>query len=141
MAENPPPNRPAYNRARPGDPFPNDRERANKARQAAEALFAPKPRAVEAPVAPTRKAADNRVSVAPRISTPPVARSEPPVTRKSGAILPATRNSNKESPARKIPVAHIARIRTWLRYGMKIAEVAQVYGVEIEEIERALGKP
>ena len=141
MAENRPPNRLGYNRARSGDPFPNDRERANKARQAAEALFAPKPRAVEAPVAPTRKAADNRVSEAPRTTTPPVSRSARPVTRKSGAILPATRDSNEASPARKIPAAHIAQIRTWLRYGMKIAEVAQVYGVEIEEIERALAKP
>ena len=141
MAEDRPSNRLGYNRARPGDPFPNDRERANKARQAAEALFAPKPRAVEAPIAPARKAADNRVSEAPRPTNPAVSRSARPVTRKTGAVLPATHDSNDASPARKIPAAHIAQIRTWLRYGMKIAEVAQVYGVEIEEIERALAKP
>lgn len=141
MAENRPPNRLGYNRARSGDPFPNDRERANKARQAAEALFAPKPRAVEAPVAPARKAPDNRVSEAPRTTTSPVSRTARSVTPKSGAVLPATRDSNEAPSARKIPAAHIAQIRTWLRYGMKIAEVAQVYGVEIEEIEQVLAKP
>lgn len=141
MAENHPPNRPAYIRARLGDSYPNDRERANKARQAAEALFAPKPRAVEAPVSTIRPAAENRVSMAPKAASPPIVRNEPAVTRNSGATLAATRGRNKESAARKIPGTHIARIRTWLRYGMKIAEVAQVYGVEIEDIERALGKP
>lgn len=141
MAENRPPNRPAYNRAQSGNPFPNDRERANRARQAAEALFAPKPRAVEAPASSTRPAADNRVSVAPRASAPPVVQDEPTVTRKNRATLAATRNNDEESAAREIPIAHVARIRTWLKYGMKIAEVAQIYGVEVEDIDRVLTKP
>ncbi len=141
MAENRPPNRPAYNRARPGDTYPNDRERANKARQAAEALFAPKPRVVEAPVSTTRPAVENQVSTASKAPSPPIVRSEPAVARNRNATLAATRNRNEEFAARKIPVAHIARIRTWLKYGVKIAEVAQIYGVEIEDIERALSKP
>ena len=141
MAENRPPNRPTFNRARSGDPYPNDRERANKARQAAEALFAPKPRAVEAPAAPTRPAANDRVSAAPKASSAPVVQNALPVIRKSGAALPATRNSDDEAAARKIPASHVTRIRTWLRYGMNIAEVAQIYGVDIDDIERVLGKP
>jgi uncharacterized protein (DUF433 family) len=32
----------------------------------------------------------------------------------------------------------VARIRTWLRYGMTIAEVAAVYGVEADEIAHIL---
>jgi hypothetical protein len=141
MAENRPPNRPTFHRARSGDPYPDDRDRANKARQAAEALFAPKQQAVESPAAPTRPAADDRVSAASRASSAPVLRNALPVIRKSEAAPPATRNTDDEAAAPGIPASHVTRIRTWLRYGMKIAEVAQIYGVEIDDIERVLGKP
>lgn len=141
MAENRPPNRPGYNRARPSDQFPNDRERVNRARQAAEALFAPKPRADDAPVLPARPATERRLPVAPRASPPPDVPNEPAIPRERGAAIATTRNRNQNSADRNIPAAHIARIRTWLRYGMKISEVAKVYGVEIEDIERVLGKP
>jgi DNA-directed RNA polymerase specialized sigma24 family protein len=107
------PNHSAYRRARSGElSFPVDRERALRARQEAEALFAPKPqpRVAEKAASPT----------APRASDPLAA----------GDALP--------QPVRQIPADHAARIRTWLRYGMSIAEVATVYGVQVGEIERFL---
>ena len=41
---------------------------------------------------------------------------------------------------REDPASQFARIRTWMRYGMTVAEVAQVYEVTVEEIERNLQK-
>jgi hypothetical protein len=43
-------------------------------------------------------------------------------------------------PTVEIPPSQVARIRTWVKYGMKVAEVAQVCGVSVGEIERLLGK-
>jgi hypothetical protein len=37
-----------------------------------------------------------------------------------------------------ISPAHFARIRTWIRYGMTIAEVAAVYGLAVDELARIL---
>ena len=125
------PNHSAYRRARSGElSFPVDRERALRARQEAEALFAPKPqpRVVEKAASPSRAAAEKRAltrlpaapaPTAPRASGPAAAGDAPP-------------------PTRQIPADHAARIRTWLRYGMSIAEVATVYGVQVGEIERIL---
>jgi len=40
----------------------------------------------------------------------------------------------------EIPASQFARIRTWVKYGMTVFQVAQVYGVTVEEIERILRK-
>jgi hypothetical protein len=37
-----------------------------------------------------------------------------------------------------IPESEVARIRTWLKYGMTIAQAAAVYGVAVDEVERVL---
>ena len=39
-----------------------------------------------------------------------------------------------------IPASKFARIRTWVKYGMAVSQVAQVYGVTVEEIQRILRK-
>jgi hypothetical protein len=39
---------------------------------------------------------------------------------------------------RQIPRSHHARIRTWVKYGMTIPQVAEVYGVAVGVIERIL---
>jgi hypothetical protein len=41
-------------------------------------------------------------------------------------------------PAREISRSQFARIRILARYGMTAAQVAQVYGVAVSEIERIL---
>ncbi len=132
MPDNRPPNRPDYRKARSAEPFANDRDRAKQARQAAEALFAPKPRLPEKPAASIRPAQEPRKPAAPDSSPPPSLRA--PSTAGDGDTLAP------KSKGRAIPTAHLARIRTWLKYGMRIAEVAEVYGVDVGEIERALGK-
>jgi hypothetical protein len=107
MAQNRPP-RPPSHPARPGERYPDDRERVDRARRAAEALFAPKPRAAEVPpAAPVR-----REAVAPPVAPPPA--------------------------PREVAESQAARIRTWVKYGMSVAEVAEVFGVPVDEIERVL---
>jgi hypothetical protein len=39
-----------------------------------------------------------------------------------------------------IPPAHFARIRSWVKYGMTLAQVAEVYKVPVGEIARICGK-
>ena len=43
-------------------------------------------------------------------------------------------------PTREIPWLQFGRIRALARYGMTVAQVAQVYGVPVGEIERILHK-
>ncbi len=112
MAETRPPHRPGNQGAKPGERFPNDRERANRARAAAEALFAPKPPDPEAAAA---------------------TRAPAPVRREAiGAAAP------KPSARHEFSALQLARIRGWMKYGMTVAQVAEVCGVPIAEIERAL---
>jgi hypothetical protein len=40
--------------------------------------------------------------------------------------------------APSIPRSDLPRIKTWLKYGMTIAQVAQLYGLAIHELERLL---
>ncbi len=128
MTENRLPPRPGYHRVRSGEPFANDRERANKARQAAEALFAPKPRAAQAPDAPA-------VPASRELASNPRGPSRAASVQPEPAVAPSSR---EPAAAREAPPTHAARIRTWLKYGMTIAEVAEVYGVPVDEIERLL---
>jgi hypothetical protein len=39
---------------------------------------------------------------------------------------------------RQIPRSEHARIRTWVNYGMRVPQVAEVYGVAVGVIERIL---
>jgi hypothetical protein len=106
----------------------DDRERITSARQAAEALFTPKP-------------------VEPSISDPAPSAERPARKPRVLAILsPApVRNEEVAAPVdpeprttRQIPRSHHARIRTWVEYGLTIPQVAEVYGVAVGVIERIL---
>jgi hypothetical protein len=104
------------------------RERITRARQAAEALFTAKPPVSVPSVA---DAAADQSPRKPRVlqvtSLPPT-----PVTevKASVSVEPASTPS--------ISTAHFAHIRTWMRYGMTIAEVAAVYGLAVDELARIL---
>ena len=39
---------------------------------------------------------------------------------------------------REIPRSQFPRIRSWVEYGMTAAQVAEVYGAAVDEIERIL---
>ena len=109
-------------------PRGDDRERITRARQAAEALFTSKPPPVSPPalqqIAPADQSA-RKPRVLPIIPPTAPARYDKPET----PVAP---------PPVEIPTAHVARIRAWVKYGMKVAQVAQVYGVSVGEIEHSL---
>ena len=124
MSENHPPRRPGYGRDTSARPYPDDRERMAQARQAAEALFTPTP-----PV--TEKLSVDQPARQPRVleTAPPPARRE---AIKVAAVSP--------EPPMPIPPAYFARIRSWVKYGMTLAQVAEVYKVPVGEIARIFGK-
>jgi hypothetical protein len=109
----------------------HDRERITNARRAAEELFRPKPQA-------SRETVPNALSPgeqAPR--KPRILPVSPAVPIRAAAVeTPVIR----KPPAPEIPASRFAQIRTWVTYGMTASDVAQVYGVGVEEIERILRK-
>jgi hypothetical protein len=107
----------------------DDRAPSTSARQAAEALFTPKPQRIEPSsreVAPTGEAA-RKPRVLAIATARPVPQDEPEVPI-----------SAKPSVTPVIPAAQFARIRAWMKYGMTAAQVAEVYGVAASEIEHIL---
>jgi hypothetical protein len=114
------------------DPRDHHRERITNARRAAEELFRPKPQAARETVPD---------AAAPREQSPRTPRilAISPAVPVSGAAVEAP--VRLEPPAMsEIPVSEFARIRTWVKYGMTASDVAQLYEVAVEEIERILRK-
>jgi hypothetical protein len=132
MIENHPPRRFGSGRDKSGRPFPDDRQRVARARQAAEALFAPKP-----PV--TDKLAVDRDLPADQLAREPrvLGTSSPAAVRPE---VVEVLDSHEQPRTRDIPAAQFALVRTWVKYGMTVPQVAQVFGVAVEEIERILRK-
>jgi len=110
-------------------PRDNDREQIARARQAAEALFTSKPPVTKpavtegAPPSPTQR----KPRVLQIIAGP--AKSDEEV---KAAVTP------EPQPTPKIPRSHFPRIRSWVKYGMTVGQVAEHYGAEIEEIRRII---
>jgi hypothetical protein len=111
-------------------PHGDDRERITSARQAAEALFTPKPQSAEPsasdPAPPAERPA-RKPRVLPILLPAPVRNEEA-----AAPIDPAPRTT------RHIPRSDHARIRTWVDYGLTVPQVAEVYGVAVGVIERIL---
>jgi hypothetical protein len=105
-----------------------------RAREAAEALFKPKPQVSAPPAAETAPPAE------PAVRKPRVLGILPPteVDHEAAPIAP-TPPAPRSTP-QTIPAKHLSRIRTWLRYGMTVPQVAALYGVAASDIERALQK-
>jgi hypothetical protein len=111
-------------------PRGNDLERITSARQTAEALFTPKRQPVEPSVSHSVPSAE-RPAWKPRVlrvSSPAPVRNE----EVAAPVDPEPRTT------RHIPRSHHARIRTWVKYGLTIPQVAEVYGVAVGVIERIL---
>lgn len=109
-------------------PRGDDRERVTRARQAAEALFTATP-TVRTPSVPDTAPADQSVR-RPRVLR---------ITSPSPARHDEAENPVAPEPlAREIPRSQFGRIRTLARYGMTVAQVADVYGVAVGEIERII---
>jgi hypothetical protein len=100
------------------------------ARRTAEALFRPQTAQSMQPAVGSSSLAEHPVRK-PRILP---AIKPGPIHAKERATVVA-----REKPvARSIPPSHVARIRTWVQYGMTIRQVAQVYGVAVSVIQRLL---
>jgi hypothetical protein len=119
--------------SRQQQPYPqgDERERIARARQAAEALFASKP-AVDEPSVVEDPAPSDQQPRKPRVLS-----IVPPAPVRAEHPEPQARRTRR--PSRGIPRSQYARIRTWVEYGMTAAEVAEVYGTAVGEIERILG--
>jgi hypothetical protein len=111
----------------------DDRQQTTRARDEAEALFRPKRQVIDPPVpevAPPVDAAVRKPRVLPTVA-PPV-----PATHAEPAV-PVCVN---QQVTHEIPPSQFARIRAWVAYGMTVPQVAEVCGVGVDEVERALRK-
>jgi len=123
--------------------LPDDqRQQAQTAREAAEALFKPKARnmPVGAPIAETvspRSQPEQHAPRKPRIlsattaAAAPVDEAEPSPSTSSRPRRAAPRRK-----ARRIPTSAYGRVRALVTYGMTIDDVADLYDVSASEIER-----
>jgi hypothetical protein len=118
-------------RPRP-DPHGDERERIARARQAAEAVFAPK-----SPLA-GRAVSEEEAPTGPPVRKPRVLAVLPPAPVRREPVAPPVRHAPRI--ARGVPRSEHARIRAWVEYGMTAAEVAEVCGTTIGEIEHILRK-
>jgi hypothetical protein len=108
----------------------DDREQNMSARQAAEALFTPKPDVIEQPVSDPRQSAKARKPRALPIL--------PPVPIRQQTLDPPARFELAMAP--DIPAKKYAQLRTLVEYGMTVSQVADVCRVPVETIERILRK-
>jgi len=113
------------------DRFPSfaDQNAIPRAREAAEAVFKPKqqvsPSEIIAPVEKQRRQ--------PRIlSVSKTAESRPGNT----PVVTSTTERDRVTPGIEIP-----RIRTWIKYGMTIAQAAKMYGLTVGELKDLLRQP
>lgn len=105
-----------------------------RAREAAEALFKPKPPASPPPAAEPTPPGE------PAVRRPRILGISPPAVAERAATPIAPAKPAPRSTPQTIPAKHLSRIRTWLKYGMTLPQVADIYGVAIGDIELALQK-
>ena len=120
---------------------PNDRERIDRARQEAENLFRPKRAALDTDAAELNGSSPNDLHPRrqPRVfRIPPVV----PMATARGDVPTARFRAPRQRPERratlKIPAAQFGRVRALVDYGMTRTQVAELYGVGIDEVERIL---
>jgi hypothetical protein len=121
----------------------NGREKIDRARQAAEALFRPAPRnADKEPPAATEKGAS---ATEPQQQRQPRVFSAPPRRPVSAQTENPPESVQRKMPSRRrttaVPSSQIGRIRTLATYGMTHEQVAELYGVTVDEIDRVLDSP
>ena len=131
---------------RPSDAH-SDREKIEKARQNAENLFKPKPQPSpdDLATAGTENAApagEQRPRRQPRIfRIPSVAPMKEMSAEEPAPPKPRPRRRTIGRTRDAIPASQFGRIRALASYGMTRAQVAELYGVAVDEIERIVGQP
>jgi hypothetical protein len=119
----------------------NDRDRTDRARQEAENLFRPKQAAPHSEAAEVNGSSqtDLHPPRQPRVfRIPPVvpmaaARGDAPAMR---VRVPRERAERRQT--HKIPASQFGRICALADYGMTRTQVAELYGVTVDEVERIL---
>jgi hypothetical protein len=113
-----------------------DREQIARARQAAEALFTVKP--PEPPEPPANPAAvPEAASAEQAVRKPRVLQISTPVPAEANKV-PEKSSAAPASSTHEIPRSELTRIRTLVRYGMTAAQVAELCGVGVDEIQHIL---
>ena len=121
----------------------NSREKISRARQAAEDLFKPaqqtksrefEPVSAGSSAAPQTRRQPRVLAVAPRVL--PSAEVEAPTKTK-----PTRHKQVVRRHGGTIPPSQLGRVRALANYGMTRAQVAELYGVTIEEIDRIIKIP
>jgi hypothetical protein len=121
----------------------NSREKISRARQAAEDLFKPaeqtkspelEPVSAGSSAAPQTRRQPRVLAVAPRV--PPSAEGEAPAKAK-----PTRQKRVVRRHGGTIPPSQLGRVRALASYGMTRAQVAELYGVTLEEIDRIIKVP
>lgn len=121
----------------------DDRQKVNKAREAAEALFKPTKQIERTEVAKSASVTPSQVEhPAPR--TPRIIAIPSTMSLADETVAPLTgsrpRSRRERSRRReKIPAAQHHRVRTLAQYGMTLAEVADFYRVSVDAIECIVG--
>jgi hypothetical protein len=121
----------------------NNREKSDRARQAAEELFKPARREAAGELATATSNGATSPEQAPR-RQPRIFAAPPrlPVTAPVEAAAepkPTPRKTVGRRRVSTVPPAQNGRVRALVTYGMTPAEVAEHYGVAVSEIERIIG--
>ncbi len=124
----------------------NNREKINRARQAAEDLFKPTQHEVEtaSPASPPNGTPNGTMSIEqparrrPRIFTLPPRVTADTQDEAPFEPKPARRKASAKRPTGAVPPSQIGRVRALTSYGMTPAQVAELYDVTVGEIERII---
>lgn len=123
----------------------NSIEKITRARQAAEELFKPAPHiADEEPpraVPPAGPTTEQQPKRQPRIFTVPPRLPPSPKIDLPATAAPSRRKAAAKEPRGTVPPSQVGRVRTLATYGMTTQQVAELYGVSVEEIDRILKTP
>jgi hypothetical protein len=120
----------------------NDRERSNRTRQNAEDLFKPKPQTTRADVPNGDSSAEYQPRRQPRIfAIPPVVPMSTTKVEPAAEPKQIRRKAIDKRGTREIPLSQFGRVRTLTSYGMTPAQVAELYGVAVGEIDRIIRRP
>ena len=124
----------------------DDRQRINRARQVAEDLFKPRQQTIHADAPTSARDAASSAEQQPRrqpriFAIPPQmpmseAKVEAPTAQK-----PVRRRAAIRRETREIPASQHGRVRALTSYGMTQEQVAELYGVAVDEIERIMSGP
>jgi len=124
----------------------SDREKIEKARQDAENLFKPRPQPspddLAAATENAASAGEQQPRRQPRIfRIPSVAPVKAASAQEPAPPKPRQQRRTIGRTSGAIPASQFGRIRALASYGMTRAQVAELYGVAVDEIERIVRQP